>query len=85
MRTSIFCLALIFGSTLAAPPTVPNPEKLEAIPARIQRFVDTGDLAGAVCVVGRRDGIIHESAVGFSNIATKEPTKTSTLFRIDIR
>jgi CubicO group peptidase (beta-lactamase class C family) len=83
MRHALLCLGLLFiGSTLAAPPAVPNPDKLEAIPARMQKFVDSGDLAGAVCVVGRRDGIVHESAVGFSNLATKEPAKASTLFRI---
>jgi CubicO group peptidase (beta-lactamase class C family) len=48
----------------------------------MQQFVDAGDLAGAVCVVGRRDGVVHESAVGFSNLATQERTKPDTLFRI---
>ncbi|HEV3386207.1 MAG TPA: serine hydrolase domain-containing protein [Gemmata sp.] len=48
----------------------------------MQKFVDAGELAGAVCVVGRREGVIHESAVGFSNLSTKDPAKPNTLFRI---
>jgi CubicO group peptidase (beta-lactamase class C family) len=83
MRSTMYCLALLFfGSALAAPPAVPNPEKLDAIPARMQKFVDAGDLAGAVCVVGRKDGIVHESAVGFRDLATKDHAKNDTLFRI---
>jgi CubicO group peptidase (beta-lactamase class C family) len=73
---------LFFSSTFAAPPSVPAPEKLKAIPARMQKFVDDGELAGVVSVVGRREGIVHESALGFSNLATKEPAKASTLYRI---
>lgn len=83
MRYSMLCLAVFFfGSALAGPPTVPNPEKLDAIPARMQKFVDVGDLGGAVCLVGRREGIVHESAVGFRDVATKDPAKNDTLFRI---
>jgi CubicO group peptidase (beta-lactamase class C family) len=83
MRSTMLCLTIfIFGSSFAVPPAVPNPEKLDAIPARMQKFVDAGDLAGAVCVVGRREGIVHESAVGFRDMATKDPAKNDTLFRI---
>jgi CubicO group peptidase (beta-lactamase class C family) len=83
MRLTPFALLLlVLGSALAAPPAVPQPEKLDAVPGRMQQFVDAGDLAGAVCVVGRRDGVVHESAVGFSNLATQERTKPDTLFRI---
>jgi CubicO group peptidase (beta-lactamase class C family) len=49
----------------------------------MQKFVDDGDLSGAVCVVGRKDGIVHESAVGFRDIATKAPPmQKDTIFRI---
>jgi CubicO group peptidase (beta-lactamase class C family) len=84
MRSLLFLLAsLVFASGLvAAPPAVPHPEKLDAIAPRMQKFVDAGDLAGAVCVVGRKDGIIHESAVGFSELETRRQMKKDTLFRI---
>ncbi len=79
-------LSLVFlaacSALVAAPPVVPHPEKLEAIPQRMLKFVESDDLAGAVCVVGRRDGVVHESAVGFSNIAAKTPMTKDTLFRI---
>jgi CubicO group peptidase (beta-lactamase class C family) len=66
----------------AAPPDVPHPEKLDAIPARMQKFVDDGDLAGAVCVVGRKDGVVHESAVGMRDLAARAPMPKDALFRI---
>jgi len=67
---------------IAAPPAVPHPAKLDAIGPRMQKFIETDDLAGAVCVVGRKDGIVHESAVGFRDLAAKEHMQKNTLFRI---
>src|SRR5207244_6976711 len=77
----LISLALV-SSLAAAPPAVPHPEKLDAIPARMQKFIDDGDLAGVVCVVGRRDGVVHESATGLRDIASKAPMQKDTLFRI---
>jgi CubicO group peptidase (beta-lactamase class C family) len=73
---------LLVSGLVAAPADVPHPEKLDAIGPRMQKFVDAGDLAGAVCVVGRKDGIVHESAVGFRDLAAKDAMKKDTLFRI---
>lgn len=81
MRSLLLFVALA-PALLAAPPAVPHPEKLDAIPARMQTFVDDGDLAGAVCVVGRKDGTVHESAVGFRDLAARAPMPKDALFRI---
>ncbi|HVL14804.1 MAG TPA: serine hydrolase domain-containing protein, partial [Gemmata sp.] len=77
LLSGLFLLAL--GASLAA---VPHPEKLEAIPSRMQKFIESGDLAGVVCVVGRRDGVVHESATGTRDLAAKDALKTDALFRI---
>jgi CubicO group peptidase (beta-lactamase class C family) len=83
MRSFVLALTLAaLGTLSAAPPEVAHPDQLAGIPARMQKFVDDGDLAGAVCLVGRKDGIVHESAVGFRDLAAKDPAKASTLFRI---
>jgi CubicO group peptidase (beta-lactamase class C family) len=80
---SLALLSSLFMSALvAAPPAVPHPDKLEAIGPRMQKFVDTDDLSGAVCVVGRKDGVVHESVTGFRDLATKAPMQKDTLFRI---
>lgn len=78
---SLALLALV-PPLVAAPPDVPHPEKLDAIGPRMQKFVDSADVAGAVCVVGRKDGVVHESATGLRDIAANAPMKKDTLFRI---
>ena len=77
-------LALV-PALLAAPPaapTVPHPDKLKAIPAAMQAFVDSSDLSGAVTVVGRADGIVAFDAVGKRDLANDAPMTKDTLFRI---
>src|SRR5688500_16542606 len=84
MRSPLLAFAtlVLISSLVAAPPAVPHPEKLDAIPARMQKFIDDGDLSGVVCVVGRKDGVVHESATGLRDIAAKDAMKKDTLFRI---
>ncbi len=60
----------------------PDPAKLAAVKARMQKFVDDGELAGAVTVFGNKAGIIQEEAVGFANLEAKTPMAKDTLFRI---
>jgi len=81
---SLLCFTLIaLGSTLiAAPPAVPHPEKLDAIGPRMEKFVSDAEFAGVVSVVGRKEGIVHESAVGFRDLATKTAMTKDTLFRV---
>ncbi|VTT99240.1 Uncharacterized protein OS=Blastopirellula marina DSM 3645 GN=DSM3645_14185 PE=4 SV=1: Beta-lactamase [Gemmataceae bacterium] len=75
-------LALLAGAFAASLAAAPPAENLDAIPARMQKFVESDDLAGAVCVVGRRDGVVHESAVGFRDLAARAHMQKDTLFRI---
>jgi CubicO group peptidase (beta-lactamase class C family) len=59
-----------------------DPAKLAAIPAKMQEFVDQQHLAGAVTVVGTRDGIVSCEAVGSQNLETPQPMAKNCLFRI---
>lgn len=59
-----------------------SPDQLPGIAPRMQKFVDAGDLAGAVTLVGRKDAVIHHAAVGFRDLATKDPMRSDALFRI---
>ncbi|MDB5306120.1 MAG: estB 3 [Gemmataceae bacterium] len=56
--------------------------RLGAIAPAMQKFVESDDLAGAVTVVGRKDGTVHHEAVGYRDLAAKDPMKKDTLFRI---
>ncbi len=65
-----------------AQPAVPNTDKLKAIPLAMEKFVASGDLSGAVTVVGRKDGVVAFDAVGQRDIEAKAPMTKDTLFRI---
>jgi CubicO group peptidase (beta-lactamase class C family) len=83
-RRSLLLLVplLLVPMLLAAEPEVAHPDKLKAVPPAMQAFVDSGDLSGAVTVIGRKDGIVAFDAVGARDLATKAPMTKDTLFRI---
>jgi CubicO group peptidase (beta-lactamase class C family) len=60
----------------------PDAAKLAAIRERMQKFVDDGEIAGAVTLVGRRGGVISHEAVGVMNLESKQPMPKDALFRI---
>lgn len=66
----------------ALAPAAPDPDKLKAIPAAMQKFVESDDLSGAVTVVGRTDGVVAFDAVGHRDLAAKAPMTKDTVFRI---
>ncbi len=75
-------LALV-PATPAAEPAVANPDALKGIPATMKTlFVDSNDIAGAVVVVGRKDGVVLNEAFGARDIEAKAPMAKDTLFRI---
>lgn len=56
--------------------------KLSPIRAAMLAFVDQQDIAGAVTVVGHKDGIVSQEAVGSLNLEKKQPMTKDALFRI---
>jgi CubicO group peptidase (beta-lactamase class C family) len=80
-------LIILFAPLLLIPTVAPgqpaaDPGKLAAIAPAMQAFVDSGDLAGAVTVVGRKDGVVSHEAVGYRDLAVKDAMRKDTLFRI---
>jgi hypothetical protein len=73
-----------FGSLDLGPAHVPSaaePERagLATIPTRMQQFVDQGQIAGAVSVVGRHDKILSHEAVGRQDIEAQRPMTKDAL------
>ena len=58
------------------------PERLAAVAPALQRYVDEGDLSGAVTLVWRRGAEAHFAAVGRRDIERGRPMTRDTLFRI---
>ena len=79
----LFLLAPLFAVAALAPAQSPaDPQKLAAVKAGMQKYVDSNDIAGAVTVVGRKDGVLALDAVGHRDLAAREPMQKDTLFRI---
>lgn len=56
--------------------------KLGEIRSRMQKFVDDGELAGAVTVVGRASGVVSFETVGVQSLESNKPMPKDALFRI---
>jgi CubicO group peptidase (beta-lactamase class C family) len=83
--TVLFGICLV-GFVLLAPTPEParadDAGKFAPINARMQKFVDDKEIAGAVTVVGRKDGVVHHGAVGSLELDTNKPMPKDAIFRI---
>src|SRR6187549_404599 len=82
MRAALVALLVAPLVLIPAPAQTPDAGKLAAIKPAMQRYVDSGDLAGAVTLVGRSAGVIHHEAVGYRDLAAQDTIQKDTLFRI---
>src|SRR5882757_1154650 len=57
-------------------------DQFAGVPVAVQRFVDQGEISGAVMLVANKDQILHLSAVGQSDLASARPLQTGDLFWI---
>jgi CubicO group peptidase (beta-lactamase class C family) len=71
-------LALLSLPTSAAEPA----GSFAAIGMRMQAFIDQGEIAGAVTVVGRHDAILNVTAVGSSDLEKHRQMTQDAIFRI---
>jgi CubicO group peptidase (beta-lactamase class C family) len=74
-RRLLLCALLLPGFALAA-------DKFSAVPSAVEPFVARGEISGAVMVVANKDQVLHLSAVGTSDVATKRPLRTDDIFWI---
>jgi CubicO group peptidase (beta-lactamase class C family) len=72
---------LLILALLAVAP-VHAQDRFAAIPAKIQPFVDQGEISGAVMLVADRDHVLHLSAVGVSDLSSGRRMKTDDIFWI---
>ena len=72
----IVLVAILFSNlTLAA-------DKFGAVPERLQSFVNSNEISGAVALVATSNRILHLSAVGESDLAAGRKMKTTDIFWI---
>jgi len=75
-RALFICFAAIL--VVAARADAP----IDAVKNRMQAFIDSGDIAGAVTVIGRAGGIVSHEAVGYQDLDSHSPMPKDALFRI---
>jgi len=79
---TIVTLAAISPVIVQAQSDVNTPPKLPGVHEAMQKFIDAGDMSGALTLVVTKDKILHQDVIGLGNISTKEPIKTNSLFWI---
>ncbi len=57
-------------------------ERLKRVHALVQRYIDKGEIAGAVSLVARRGHVAHFEAQGVTDLETRKPMRTDTIFRL---
>ncbi len=78
LLTALF--AFVFHAHCATAASL-DPARLVEIRAAMQGFVDRGEIAGAVTLVGRHDGIASLEAVGWQELGNT-PMRPNSIFRI---
>ncbi len=78
----LMLLALMACAATSLSATEFDPAKLAQIKSKMQSYVDQKVIAGAVTVVGSKDGVASLEAVGFQKLETKQPMPADALFRI---
>ena len=78
-------LSLTFGATL--PKTTPeeaglSTPRLQRVRAVLQRYIDRGEIAGAVALVARHGKVAYFDAQGVMDLEGKRAMRTDTIFRL---
>lgn len=72
-----------YGLPRAKPESVGmSSEKLDAIPAVLQPFIDRGQLPGFVTAVARDGKVVHFEAFGLRDVEREKPMEADTIFRM---
>src|SRR3954470_3474762 len=77
-------LALLLAASSASAQTTNgfDPARLARIDTFLQRYVDSGQIAGAVALVMRNGQTVYERAVGWSDREAGKRMTTDAIFRI---
>ncbi|MDX1983947.1 MAG: serine hydrolase domain-containing protein [Bryobacteraceae bacterium] len=83
----LLALAPLLAATAPLPKAAPDQvgvsaERLGRVRALVQRYIDRGEIAGAVSMVARHGKVVHFEAQGVSDMETKSPLRTDAIFRL---
>lgn len=79
----IGCAAIAATLPKSAPEEVGlSSARLKRVNALVQRYIDKGEIAGAVSLVARKGRIAYFESQGVADLESKQPMKTDTIFRM---
>lgn len=79
----IGCAAIAATLPKSAPEEVGlSSARLKRVNALVQRYIDRGEIAGAVSLVARKGRIAYFESQGVADLESKQPMKTDTIFRM---
>ena len=81
----LLSVGFLFSATLpkSSPEEIGlSAERLQRVHAVLQRYIDQGEIAGAVSLVARRGRIAHFEAQGVMDLETRKPMRTDAIFRL---
>lgn len=73
---------MIFSAAIAAGSAQSSPAEIKAVTERMESFVKSGEIAGAVTLVADPEKTVHLSCVGMADIGTKTPMTPDAVFWI---
>ena len=79
-RTVAGCALLVTAFLLSSGALAAD--KFAAVPEKLQQFVNSNEIPGAVALVATKDRVLHLSAVGQSDLASGRKMKTNDIFWI---
>ncbi len=85
-RLSVILIALLLTAG-ALPPGTPedvglSSDRLQRINQLVQRYIDAGQITGAITMVSRKGQVAHFEAQGQMDVETKAPMRKDAIFRI---
>jgi CubicO group peptidase (beta-lactamase class C family) len=79
-RTFVGCASLLAAFLFSCGALATD--KFAAVPEALQQLVNSNEIPGAVALVATKDGVLHLSAVGKSDLASGRKMKTDDIFWI---
>jgi CubicO group peptidase (beta-lactamase class C family) len=81
LSASVFVVVAVLCSAISVAVEF-DAKRLDLIPARMQEFVDSHQLAGAVTAIGTKEGLVRVDAVGRLSLEAEPPMPKDAIFRI---
>ena len=79
---SILCTTLFACAAAAAESQGFSPAGLERVTGYVQNAIDQGQYAGAVTLIAQRGQIVQLKALGYRDVARKDPMQPDSIFQI---